>query len=355
MRSIIKRAKVLVIHHLTRQAKHLRNKKGSEDQKGKNGRRAERLIAEVEVIKDLKFDMVTKKALQEDVKFEDAIKPTATIEQRAIARLICHKIVNEHIGRIKEKYASEDFQKIIIEKRPEDDEVKNHEENNDVSKDENVSDTASDECGKGVANQNTLQGLESEKVANPGNNQSGQRSDAKCDMDVRIKSSCRDSIFSDSFDDVEVAVTRKANPGEYSTQMSSPVEFKVLGKQALQSTFFGSLSSAESDMRKKREQKSESRNKRKAKQSNVNQDLKRISDPSKNTTVFKDRQKIDNPCKADMGVKNYPPKKPKEERVEKKLLPAEKMHPSWEASKKRREQESTMVVFKGKKIKFNDD
>lgn len=51
MRHIVRKSKVHTIHKLTREAKKLKEKKGSEDQIVKNKKKAERFINELMVIK----------------------------------------------------------------------------------------------------------------------------------------------------------------------------------------------------------------------------------------------------------------------------------------------------------------
>lgn len=51
MRNDVKRSKVHTINNMTRQAKKLRIKNGTEEQKSKNIKKAERLIQEIMVIK----------------------------------------------------------------------------------------------------------------------------------------------------------------------------------------------------------------------------------------------------------------------------------------------------------------
>ncbi|XP_012788523.2 serum response factor-binding protein 1 [Sorex araneus] len=102
MRKEVKRIRVLVIRKLVRSVARLKSKKGSEDALLKNQRRAQRLHEEIHAMKELKPDMVTKSALGDDINFEKICKkPDSTATERAIARLAMHPLLKKKIDVLK--------------------------------------------------------------------------------------------------------------------------------------------------------------------------------------------------------------------------------------------------------------
>ncbi|XP_030832378.1 serum response factor-binding protein 1 [Strongylocentrotus purpuratus] len=103
MRKTVKRAKVQLIHHLTRQIMVVRKKKGSGQQLVKNERRAGRLVKEIEVIKDLPCDEVTMSAVINKQSLQAVLdNGNSTAEQRGTARLIHHKVISQQIATFKD-------------------------------------------------------------------------------------------------------------------------------------------------------------------------------------------------------------------------------------------------------------
>nr|XP_008253169.1 serum response factor-binding protein 1 [Oryctolagus cuniculus] len=102
MRKEVKRIRVLVIRKLVRSVGRLKSKKGSEDALLKNQRRAQRLLEEIHAMKELKPDVVTKSALGDDINFEKVCKkPDSTATERAIARLAVHPLLKKKIDVLK--------------------------------------------------------------------------------------------------------------------------------------------------------------------------------------------------------------------------------------------------------------
>ncbi|XP_007940437.1 serum response factor-binding protein 1 [Orycteropus afer afer] len=102
MRKDVKRIRVLVIRKLVRNVGRLKSKKGSEDALLKNQRRAQRLLEEIHAMKELKPDEVTKSALGDDLNFESICKkPESTATERAIARLAIHPLLKKKIDMLK--------------------------------------------------------------------------------------------------------------------------------------------------------------------------------------------------------------------------------------------------------------
>ncbi|NP_001253597.1 serum response factor-binding protein 1 [Macaca mulatta] len=102
MRKEVKRIRVLVIRKLVRSVGRLKSKKGTEDALLKNQRRAQRLLEEIHAMKELKPDIVTKSALGDDINFEKICKkPDSTATERAIARLAVHPLLKKKIDVLK--------------------------------------------------------------------------------------------------------------------------------------------------------------------------------------------------------------------------------------------------------------
>ncbi|ERE84658.1 serum response factor-binding protein 1 [Cricetulus griseus] len=102
MRKEVKRIRVLVIRKLVRSVGRLKSKKGTEDALLKNQRRAQRLLEEIHAMKELKPDVITKSALGDDINFEKTCKkPDSTASERAIARLAVHPLLKKKIDALK--------------------------------------------------------------------------------------------------------------------------------------------------------------------------------------------------------------------------------------------------------------
>ncbi|XP_041041805.1 serum response factor-binding protein 1 isoform X2 [Carcharodon carcharias] len=102
LRKDVKKARTLIIRKLTRNIAQLKAKKGMEDAILKNVRRAERLLEEIHTMKDLKPDYVSRTALQRDLNFETVCKkPNSTVVERAVARIVSHPLISKKIAAIK--------------------------------------------------------------------------------------------------------------------------------------------------------------------------------------------------------------------------------------------------------------
>ncbi|XP_029347259.1 serum response factor-binding protein 1 isoform X2 [Acyrthosiphon pisum] len=106
MRHIVRKSKVHTIHKLTREAKKLKEKKGSEEQLVKNKKKADRFICELMVIKKLNDDDVTKYALQNEVPSAKILNCIdITLETRALVRLAGHKFIIDEVQKFRSKYS----------------------------------------------------------------------------------------------------------------------------------------------------------------------------------------------------------------------------------------------------------
>ncbi|XP_063151373.1 serum response factor-binding protein 1 [Candoia aspera] len=102
MRKEVKKIRVLTIRKLTRHITKLKGKKGTEDAVLKNHRRAQRLLEEIHAMKEIKLDQVTKSALGREIDFGIICKkPNSTARDRAIARLMSHPLLKTKIANIK--------------------------------------------------------------------------------------------------------------------------------------------------------------------------------------------------------------------------------------------------------------
>nr|XP_055075615.1 serum response factor-binding protein 1 [Misgurnus anguillicaudatus] len=103
LRAEVKRVKVLLIRKLIRQISALEKKKGSSADLERHRRRAARLREEIQELKVIVPDKVTKAALQKDISFEKVCRnKEASLSERAIARIATHPQFSKKIQSIKE-------------------------------------------------------------------------------------------------------------------------------------------------------------------------------------------------------------------------------------------------------------
>ncbi|XP_071997287.1 serum response factor-binding protein 1 [Engystomops pustulosus] len=103
MRADVKKVKALTIRKLIRHIQMLKNRKGTEEQVLQNKRRGERIYDEIQCIRKLKPDEVTKYALGNEVVFDKVFNnPSSSVEIRAVTRLATQPLIKEKIASIKE-------------------------------------------------------------------------------------------------------------------------------------------------------------------------------------------------------------------------------------------------------------
>lgn len=103
LRAEVKRVRVLIIRKLIRQISVLEKKKGSQEDLERHRRRAARLLEEIQELKVIVPDKVTKTALQKDISFENVCKnKEASMSDRAIARIATHPQFNKKIQSLKD-------------------------------------------------------------------------------------------------------------------------------------------------------------------------------------------------------------------------------------------------------------
>lgn len=117
MRSEVNRMKVLIIRKLTRQIATLKKKKGKEADLERNQRRAARLLEEIQELKGLAPDTITKSALEKDISFEKVCQnKEASLAERAIARVATHPEFSRRIQDIKKAIAAFKAERITASK-----------------------------------------------------------------------------------------------------------------------------------------------------------------------------------------------------------------------------------------------
>ncbi|XP_073411570.1 serum response factor-binding protein 1 isoform X2 [Dendrobates tinctorius] len=103
MRADVKKVKALTIRKLIRHISQLKSRKGPEEQVLKNQRRVQRLLEEMQSIRKLKPDVVTKYALRTEIAFDNVFnKANSTAETRAVTRLATHPLIKKKISAIKD-------------------------------------------------------------------------------------------------------------------------------------------------------------------------------------------------------------------------------------------------------------
>lgn len=413
MRKEVKRIRVLVIRKLVRSVGRLKSKKGTEDALLKNQRRAQRLLEEIHAMKELKPDVVTKSALGDDINFEKVCKkPDSTATERAIARLAMYPLLKKKIDVLKAavkafKDVRQNDAEVKSSKKPSeenhskdtlcsnDDAIKLQHEgintieqkdketkilaktpiNNSKEKIAKMEDrpkpvdiTISPSKTSGKASvipsepQKTpadpeIKALnqtkkEKEPDSSLGGNSDGEElheeekeyfDDSTEERFYKQSSMSEDSDSDDDFFIGKVRRTRKKDSSYRSSVLEQKSTKKVFPKEEIlethqgirtdknkpstevkkfESVFFHSLSGSKSSKTNCREQA-----------------------PKSNTSGFQQNE----PRFRNQFVKSAQrgPENPKQQ----SLLP---LHPSWEASRRRKEQQSKIAVFQGKKITFDN-
>nr|XP_019583555.1 PREDICTED: serum response factor-binding protein 1 [Rhinolophus sinicus] len=413
MRKEVKRIRVLVIRKLVRSVGRLKSKKGTEDALLKNQRRAQRLLEEIHAMKELKPDIVTKSALGDDINFEKICKkPDSTATERAIARLAMHPLLKKKIDVLKaavkafkdarqndaevksSKKASKenhskdtlcsnddaiklqpegisineqkDKETKILAKKP----INNSKEKiakmehrpkavditNSPSKTSEKDSVVPSEPQKIPADPEikALNQIKKEKESDSslGGNSDGEelREEEKVYFDdsteerfYKQSSMSEDSDSGDDFFIGKVRRTRKKESSCHSSALEQKFTKKVFPEEDIlethqgirndknkqstevkkfESVFFHSLSGSKSSKRSCREQA-----------------------PKNNTPGFQQNE----PQFKNQFIKTA--HREPENIKQQSLLP---LHPSWEASRRRKEQQSKIAVFQGKKITFDD-
>lgn len=116
MRKDVKRARLWIINNLNQRAKKLCNKKGTEEDVSKNGRKAARYRSEIQVLKHIDIDEVSKFALcnQHEMKTAHKDMDKLDTEQRALLRLAGHKFVQNQVIKFQETHSVPPDQLVLL-------------------------------------------------------------------------------------------------------------------------------------------------------------------------------------------------------------------------------------------------
>ncbi|KAJ8668947.1 hypothetical protein QAD02_000206 [Eretmocerus hayati] len=105
LRKNVEQARVHVVKKLTRDAHKLRTKKGTDAQKAKNLRKADRIAAEILSIKKVKRDEITKYALTSEVDLKTILQDQKSKPLvRIMARIASHKKFSDRLAQFKVKF-----------------------------------------------------------------------------------------------------------------------------------------------------------------------------------------------------------------------------------------------------------
>ncbi|XP_067282856.1 serum response factor-binding protein 1 [Pseudorasbora parva] len=108
MRKEVKRTRVLIISKMAEQVAALKKKKGQESELKESQERAAGIMKEIQALRNLKPDQVTRTALQENTELEKILQdPQASPVDRAIARIITHSRFINKLQKVKEAVEEE--------------------------------------------------------------------------------------------------------------------------------------------------------------------------------------------------------------------------------------------------------
>uniref|UniRef100_A0AAX7VCU5 Serum response factor-binding protein 1 n=1 Tax=Astatotilapia calliptera TaxID=8154 RepID=A0AAX7VCU5_ASTCA len=379
MRKEVKRVRALIIRKLTRQIGTLKKKKGNETEMERNQRRAARLLEEIHDMKNLVPDQVTKTALQKNLSFEQVCKnPKSTISDRAIARIATHPQFSRKIENIKAAVKAFKEERTKSGKRGGKDKVQNQ--------------------GKAVEGKVTLQ-LQEKKEGKEELRENKMEKGGTSDVHAQKKTEPKSvRAAPGKTSDIKEIVKNKppvkkekpiiqAEPAEEESDLESfGDEEKEYFDDSTEERFHKQSSqSEESDdddgffvgkvskfKKKKKKPKDESMEKMAAdKRAEAGKDSAEnvSSDKLENQLDELESRLKSKTTKLEKHNKDFN-KQPKFQKPEKSSgskynrrgggvfshrAPQQALHPSWEASKRRKEQQGQILAFQGKKIKFGDD
>ncbi|KAK7898402.1 hypothetical protein WMY93_019255 [Mugilogobius chulae] len=385
MRKEVKRVRALIVRKLTRQIGALKKKKGKDADLERNQRRAARLLEEIHAIKTLVPDLVTKTALQKNLNFEQVCKdPKSTISDRAVARIATHPQFNKKIEGIKAAVKAFKDER-LNEGKP----GGKMQKKADKTKQQTLStnqEKQSDVVGKSVTPIKKLPKSNMEAESDLELSESDEKEYFDDSTEERFhKQSSGESDESDNdffvgkvnkfkkkktktFEEKTVQKTLKDHSNKLQTNKGQSeldkLEARLKTKAtSLNSVFCPSLagsktskSAAKGDQRFAGQDKRKdivSGNKEFSKQfkGKLEQpDLKYRNLHPRENTFGKEHTKI--------GGHTKQHNRPNDSRggtMFTHQAPQQPLHPSWEASKKRKEQQGQILAFQGKKIKFDDD
>uniref|UniRef100_A0A087XHA3 Serum response factor-binding protein 1 n=1 Tax=Poecilia formosa TaxID=48698 RepID=A0A087XHA3_POEFO len=415
MRKEVKRVKALIIRKLTRQIVALKKKKGKEAEMERNQRRAERLLEEVHSMKKLSPDEVTRTALEKNLNFECVCKnPKSTMLDRATARIASHPQFRKKIESI--RAAVKDFREERTKARKQQEHPKGQRQpeqatqlspdtrqdrkNEDKDKDNPLNQQVED-IKEGA---DVLKGAKKSVVQSPAYQEKPESTSAKATVvksstkpkpqikheeknsrlqpvpDLALKSADEEESDVESSDDEEKEYFDDSTEERFHKQSSASEESDeddfFIGKVSKFKKKKKKETSGEAEVDKEGEGKKDPGDPKTDKlQSQLDELESRLkSKPLTVQSVFcsslagrkggrggdkgKGMSKSGAPgnSKTGGGLNDGDSGKLKfakqENRTSNPSQPA--LHPSWEASKKRKEQQGQILAFQGKKIKFDD-
>ncbi|XP_007433905.1 serum response factor-binding protein 1 [Python bivittatus] len=410
MRKEVKKIRVLTIRKLTRHIAKLKGKKGTEDAVLKNHRRAQRLLEEIHAMKEIKLDQVTKSALGREIDFGIICKkPSSTARDRAIARLTSHPLLKTKIANI--KAAVEAFknarQKPVKEQELEEQLNKPYGETQHSISSETLKQAESQDKTK--ANEKPKIDMGKKHISESGM-QKMANSVKKCPSYTCAVSDTKhhklihqDQIGNSEYSEEKVYLNDNVNK-KVGDCDRDPSESEESGKEecfddSTEERFYNQSSSTDESNNNddffigkvKRMKKRKAANSSQPTDQKIrNMLLKKPKDPqcdmmlgtnSKDSNQRSKAEKLESifyyslsstqkpehvkrnvrdhlPRNKTTFEKNHPQKRmPKSLALKRNIErnpPEQPLHPSWEASRKLREQISQITAFQGKKIKFED-
>uniref|UniRef100_A0A3Q0SN57 Serum response factor-binding protein 1 n=1 Tax=Amphilophus citrinellus TaxID=61819 RepID=A0A3Q0SN57_AMPCI len=378
MRKEVKRVRALIIRKLTRQIGTLKKKKGNETEMERNQRRAARLLEEIHAMKSLVPDQVTKTALQKNLSFEQVCKnPKSAISDRAIARIATHPQFNRKIENIKAAVKAFKDERIKSGKRGGKEKVQNEagkatlqlQDERDERKGEEKEELKED------GEEGVLKDSEDGPVAKAGEEmKKGETSAVQTQKKTEPKSLRPASAKTSDIKDIvknnppikKEKPNIQADPGDKESDLeSSDDEEKEYFDDSTEERFHKQSSqSEESDdddffvgkVSKFKKKKKKPKDEEKETLDELESRLK--SKATKLESVFCSSlaaTKAGGGGGVGRGRGNALRQKDHRGGGVSHRAPQQALHPSWEASKRRKEQQGQILAFQGKKIKFDDD
>ncbi|XP_071964492.1 uncharacterized protein [Antedon mediterranea] len=395
MRKLVKRVKVQVIRQMSRQVKQLRGKKGTEQQIGKNLRRVERLLEELECIKDLVADDISRQAFFGKLSFDIQSQEDDALK-RATTKIVQHKIIQERVKSLREQgiltsnlNLKELDRKKRRKKKPTHLDLgieKSNVESMDIKDDTNVKDDSKesgsddnndDDQGdhSDSSNDDTNDSDVSEDATNDQAILRQQKSQLKRTLDKSVEGSKASDFFirgsSDDNSDIE------KDDSKSDAVLPQPSSSKINRKTVKKNRQGENRLKGMRGRREQLEENTRSAFKKRAAEAkaaivdrpnstttpmNTEKNILGISElpPDLETKDFSIKEGMNRFVKQNSssspmsGQRTMSGQKTMSNRKPQKNLPVEKLHPSWEAKRKQKEQSAKILPFQGKKITFDD-
>ena len=346
-----KRAKLFEIQRLVRRIRQLANKKGTEAQVKKNQRKVERFEKEMEFLKDVEvaeiISRIKSKEEDEDGHVDQELEVSQEnidLQKRAIDRIINSTKLQEFL----EKIAAEEKDSEEAEQRNRDaDAVPKKRQRKNV-KDKRAKSFASSELqAKEEYEDNSSS---DEKVL-----RQQKTSKQKATMNTSLTSGINPDVeeFEDDNAHLSSSDFSESDVGEGNDDISS----LGLKPKGLESCFVQTMSSLKKETSDRKSKQGKEKGKEAHKKEKKNRKGQRARQQMWEKIHGKTAKHL-NKKKTELSSKeSKEPKKQKNVKTQPSLKRKDDnqmLHPSWEATKRRRLQESAKVEFKGEKIRFDD-